>query len=535
MNLPGAHKIRSGHDTLFIGFFLLLAFIVAAGIIGLYALNKSHVNARDYIDAIDSSREVQVLLQKQIQIWKTTVLEGDNFDRYKNNFYEFSRYSSQIQELMFNLKMTSKSFEEIPDDIAHIIVEHKKISEEYISLLVSLEEKRFSNKDDIISAARGKDAMLLGMADKIVVKIKTYSQKMINRINQYYLAIVFAVLVIMVLMALFLTSYLLRRIFLAQRILERKVSERTYDLVEANKKIKLSEEKYRLIVEGSQDVIFCLDESLNFLSANKAVQVFLKISPEKIEGKNFINLVNNGNPDNHMNAGIVREKIQLLKEERIPIEFISEIKTPLLIEPVPMRFRLEYITVDNKNEILGRASSAIDDGLINYLAGERRKYRIDNSLITADDLSLKITGALYRNLSPGDVKMTRIALREILVNAIEHGNLNITFEEKSTALMNDSYFNLLNSRRNDPRYREKKVSIEYVLEPGRVVYCIRDQGNGFDHSRIPEADAQSPSADMPRLHGRGISIARQVFDLVRYNKAGNEVLLVKYFESEAER
>ncbi|HOO72234.1 MAG TPA: ATP-binding protein [Spirochaetota bacterium] len=529
MNAPKLQQNSfSTRKSLVAGLVLLLAFIITAGIIGLYTLNKSFTNSEEYIDAIDSARETQVLIQKQIQIWKTTILESDDYDQYRKLFYEFSRYSTVIQDMLFNLKITCSSFEETPDEIMKLSELHKQLSEEYILLLVNLEESGFRNKKTIIDAAKGKDARIFDSIDRIVGRIKNHSHYMMDRINKFYLAIVFAVLLIMIFAAVSLSIYLSRRIFRAQYILEKKVSERTKDLVDANRKIKLSEEKYRLIVEGSRDIIFSLDESLKFITVNRTVYEFFKVKPEKVEGKNFFDIINSETPESHFTIGLIKEKISHLMANSGTTQFIADIKIPGFIESIALNVKLESLNFDDKKEILGHAAPAVQDTIVNYLVRERRKFRIDNSLIAADDMSLKLTAGLSKILDDSEVKITRIALREIMINAIEHGNLNISFMEKSTAMIKDEYFKLLKSRQLDPKYRDKKIEIEYTFDHDKVVYRITDEGNGFDHNSMVKRSINRINDGMI-THGRGIAMARQIFDHLRYNEKGNEVLLVKYF------
>ena len=119
----------------------------------------------------------------------------------------------------------------------------------------------------------------------------------------------------------------------------------------------------------------------------------------------------------------------------------------------------------------------------------------------------------------------RTGLYEIIMNAIEHGNLNITFEEKSKALEQNSYISLLEQRINDSSYKNRKVTIDYKMYNNKLEYKIKDEGNGFDWEKITfEDDFESLS----RPHGRGIIMTRFYFDEVNFNKSGSEVVLVKY-------
>ena len=110
---------------------------------------------------------------------------------------------------------------------------------------------------------------------------------------------------------------------------------------------------------------------------------------------------------------------------------------------------------------------------------------------------------------------------------MEHGNLEINFEEKTKALEGRKYMLLLRKRQQNPDFKKRRIHIEYILEPEKVEYLIRDQGNGFNHEFFELRKHQSKKT--LSLHGRGILLTRSIFDKVSYNKKGNEVKLIKKF------
>ena len=119
----------------------------------------------------------------------------------------------------------------------------------------------------------------------------------------------------------------------------------------------------------------------------------------------------------------------------------------------------------------------------------------------------------------------RVALQELLINAIEHGNLNISPEEKMDALMNDRYDQLLQERRQTPEFQKRRVqlSFEHNVEAGTVQFRICDEGNGFDWEAMLGRDVQ----ELPKTAGagRGIFLVRTLVPEVRYYGNGNEVTL----------
>lgn len=117
-----------------------------------------------------------------------------------------------------------------------------------------------------------------------------------------------------------------------------------------------------------------------------------------------------------------------------------------------------------------------------------------------------------------------LGIHEMVLNAVEHGNLGITSEAKSEALENQTYHDLLESRLAVPELSSRSVTISYTFDGETVCYAIRDEGTGFDWQRFLERDEPE---DLLASNGRGILISRYIFDRITYNDAGNEVRLEK--------
>lgn len=122
-----------------------------------------------------------------------------------------------------------------------------------------------------------------------------------------------------------------------------------------------------------------------------------------------------------------------------------------------------------------------------------------------------------------DPQRSASGLAELLVNAIEHGNLGVGYELKSALIENGSWRNELARRCELPEYQDKFIEVLLQLKADGVYVQITDQGNGFDWKSYLMID---PSRTQDN-HGRGIAQARsQSFDKLKYNDKGNQVLVV---------
>jgi YesN/AraC family two-component response regulator len=115
-----------------------------------------------------------------------------------------------------------------------------------------------------------------------------------------------------------------------------------------------------------------------------------------------------------------------------------------------------------------------------------------------------------------------LALTELLTNAIEHGNLGITYEEKASALDNgfDRLESLYQDRLQDPVRSKRKVTVDFTLREGFLEWRIEDEGQGFDWKAVPDALAEE---NLLSMHGRGILLSRIQFDEFEFLGPGNAV------------
>ncbi len=117
-----------------------------------------------------------------------------------------------------------------------------------------------------------------------------------------------------------------------------------------------------------------------------------------------------------------------------------------------------------------------------------------------------------------DPERAVVGLGELLVNAIEHGNLGITYDEKSRLLAAGEWRAEVERRLKLPEHRGKRVEVRFARSANEIAFTIADQGPGFDWtgylSVVPERVFHN--------HGRGIAVARGMsFRSVEYHPPGN--------------
>lgn len=125
-----------------------------------------------------------------------------------------------------------------------------------------------------------------------------------------------------------------------------------------------------------------------------------------------------------------------------------------------------------------------------------------------------------------DPLLTAYGLTELIVNAVEHGNLEISYEEKGDLLLSDKWQDEINMRYQLPEYKNKVVNLLFEKEYGHdgalsLKITIEDQGKGFNWQEYIEISRER----MFDTHGRGIAIAKDSFKNMEYHNDGTKVIV----------
>ncbi len=116
-----------------------------------------------------------------------------------------------------------------------------------------------------------------------------------------------------------------------------------------------------------------------------------------------------------------------------------------------------------------------------------------------------------------------VGLTALLVNAIEHGNLNMGFESKQKLLLENNYEEEINKRMQNPVFADKRVTVEMHRRDPEGIYAvvIKDEGKGFNWQDYMDFDPNR----MTDPNGRGIAMANIMLPgAVEYWGRGNMVI-----------
>jgi len=118
---------------------------------------------------------------------------------------------------------------------------------------------------------------------------------------------------------------------------------------------------------------------------------------------------------------------------------------------------------------------------------------------------------------------------ELLINAVEHGNLGITYAEKSKLLAEGKWADEVEHRLHSAANADKRVEVVLDKVADSLKVTISDQGQGFDWKKYMQFDPDRAFD----LHGRGIAMTKVLsFDQLEYLGKGNSVVATVQLSTE---
>ena len=120
--------------------------------------------------------------------------------------------------------------------------------------------------------------------------------------------------------------------------------------------------------------------------------------------------------------------------------------------------------------------------------------KLDILLPLQDEIEAQLKSCRFED---SEIFSIKLALEEALVNAIKHGN---------------------------QMDRDKKVRVEYRVNPERFEIQICDEGHGFDPEDVPDPLAVE---NLERPCGRGLLLMRHYMTEVVFHHPGNQLSMSK--------
>ena len=165
---------------------------------------------------------------------------------------------------------------------------------------------------------------------------------------------------------------------------------------------------------------------------------------------------------------------------------------------------------DNLNLAVNQVETALADLLL------RSEFQL-RTLLEARTLANALSGYY-----PQPQRVV-LGISELLINAVEHGNLGISYQEKSRLLQEGGWEGEIERRLSLPENISKTVTVQLERKPHEMSLIISDCGAGFEYTNYLEISAER--AFDP--NGRGIAMSRMMsFDTLEYQGKGNQLVAV---------
>lgn len=181
----------------------------------------------------------------------------------------------------------------------------------------------------------------------------------------------------------------------------------------------------------------------------------------------------------------------------------------------------------NKETLVGIVNAALDDfqnqrKLEQQLHDESKTPRLmqnaDFQFRNLEEISQLAT--LLANACPEPDRVIS-GISELLINAVEHGNLGIGYKEKAELKRQNKWQEEIEHRLNLPEYQDKFANVSFQNHGTHISITISDQGNGFEWQKFIEFDPDR----VFDCNGRGIAMAKLLsFDGLEYAGNGNKAI-----------
>lgn len=162
--------------------------------------------------------------------------------------------------------------------------------------------------------------------------------------------------------------------------------------------------------------------------------------------------------------------------------------------------------------------------LVGYLCQTESSFSLENDpeLIAPLVAHLQEGAARLEGMDEAARVQLGVALHEGLLNAMYHGNLEVSSELRKAG--ETAFLAAAQQRRHSWPHRDRRVHVKATLTPLEAVFVIRDEGPGFNPEAIPDPTAPD---NLSKASGRGILLMRSFVDDMYYSATGNELTLVK--------
>jgi anti-sigma regulatory factor (Ser/Thr protein kinase) len=201
-------------------------------------------------------------------------------------------------------------------------------------------------------------------------------------------------------------------------------------------------------------------------------------------------------------------------------------------------FKNSFFKKDFLNTYKEKIEKNSDDLTFIYISNFKEKKVLSEQISINTDVNIvhqtidNIGDLLINNkVSNRLTTKVKFALNELILNALEHGNLNISYEEKQHLMQNKEFHKHIEEMCSIKSNFDKKIDIDVNIydiddNKGILIISVKDEGDGFDFSTFFKYLSFDETV---RLHGRGIMMSEGMSSGIFYNKKGNISTIINIF------
>jgi two-component system response regulator FlrC len=268
------------------------------------------------------------------------------------------------------------------------------------------------------------------------------------------------------------------------------------------------------------EVAFSAEEALEKL--NDGVVFDLVITDINLPGKSGIDLLK-----------IIREL-----KENLPVVLLTGLKTLDNAISAVQSGAADYITkpfeLKSVQQIVERILKKQHrihwkEQIFEHLTYIKYSFSFKTSELDPGILSKEIASLLNKIhfASQAEIGQYELAITEILVNAQEHGNLELPSHKKNSDLFKKTEFEKIRDQRlQDSEYCDRTIDVIFEAGTGLFNFTVRDQGPGFDWKNFIGKSHRLKRVNT-EIFGRGFKIIQHISDEVHFNDKGNVITIVK--------
>ncbi|MEO2017731.1 MAG: response regulator [Fuerstiella sp.] len=258
----------------------------------------------------------------------------------------------------------------------------------------------------------------------------------------------------------------------------------------------------------------CAEDGLNVLAERQIDAVVSDLVMPNMDGREFLRKIN------LEFVGVPVVLITAQGDDRIAAECV-ELGA---VNYVPKRRMADDLVTALEDIITAQKEVIATRRVLHYVVQNRCEFEIQNDLDQIRSLInfLRDRLSAFERFTPTDIQSMTTAVRESLLNAYFHGNL----EANSQPLEHtrDEYVAHAVRHKSDPAYSDRRIRLEVKLDPVEINFSITDQGKGFNHSIVADLTGL-PDDRFPA--GNGFRQIHQSMDSVSFNESGNMIILTR--------